>query len=869
MKKIIFIFVLILTSLIVNAEVSTNWTNGGIEPKSGADGTIDFTTYGGYDVLSQTGAISNNRYMYFKVSQDFADLFKYPESDATVEFTLFDDTAGEFFIQYCTQDNPYETVSTKVTLTGLKQWTNVSFYLSFPVFNHAENLGTDFRTAREADGSPNLIIREVKVIQNQLNEPATTIPAATNVFTFQADKNNLPVQPVDNDLAQLPGATNILIGNMHSAWSPGNLYEYLFNATSNGGYGVGYADGKVLFADNQLNTSKTVFNAPTTINEIRVFGGGHGDGRCFVNCKIYFSKDGDIYNRFIVPGTTNLMIGTGNGDDINNYTANINNAMARVYCTDGTPLAENIRYIKLVFRPASTLSSIMELYPSSDAILSPVVREIDIIGTTEPSKATSSKSFALTNHIISTSFFHWYTKNGGQLSGSWLPRDGRASWSGESGWWKTQIKQVMLAGIDVLYVHLIPAFEQQRINLFQALSEMRYDGYDVPKVAPFLDPIITWTGQPKYSLANAANRQKIVDQYIRFFNQYYSVNTDEYADDYIDVIDNRVALDVWHLGNNFTSISSFQRRDMEDPLAAEFGAEHPVFSNGIYMITTESGNTFSFADEQVRQFQSQDYSYITDYNGIKSDQLKPGYWDQNIRNPGTCFKRDGGVNYSNSWVTYPDALTVKRVYIESWNEFDEGSGIFAANPIDIYRIPSNTSTDDWSKTDDSLEYIKTTYRGARTFKRFEIGSKNSEIIWQNMPTNMFIGETNYCQVYVRNTGFDLWTSNDLYSFGQVDSDTENFGPGRYYFNDNENEVDLYLGIFKGRPVKFDVKVIAPAISGIYETHWRMLQEGVVWFGEEITNTIYVYPIPEPFYNAGILFIIYYLMFIKQRKLVFS
>ena len=57
MKKFIFTLALLSSVLIVNAEVSTNWTNGGIEPKSGADGTIDFTTYDGYDVLSQTGAI--------------------------------------------------------------------------------------------------------------------------------------------------------------------------------------------------------------------------------------------------------------------------------------------------------------------------------------------------------------------------------------------------------------------------------------------------------------------------------------------------------------------------------------------------------------------------------------------------------------------------------------------------------------------------------------------------------------------------------------------------------------------------------------------------------------------------------------------
>ena len=73
---------------------------------------------------------------------------------------------------------------------------------------------------------------------------------------------------------------------------------------------------------------------------------------------------------------------------------------------------------------------------------------------------------------------------------------------------------------------------------------------------------------------------------------------------------------------------------------------------------------------------------------------------------------------------------------------------------------------------------------------------------------------------------------------------------------------MYLGIFKGRPVKFNVDIIAPISSGVYETHWRMLQEGVKWFGEEITNTINVFPIPEP----GIFIVCFWLGLVFLRDL---
>ena len=103
-----------------------------------------------------------------------------------------------------------------------------------------------------------------------------------------------------------------------------------------------------------------------------------------------------------------------------------------------------------------------------------------------------SDSFRRLDHIVATSVFHWYSSNAGQLTGPWRPIDGRSNWTGEPDWWQTQIKQMMTANIDALYVHLIPHMDQQRANLFQALYEMRQEGYRTPKVAPFLDPIITW-----------------------------------------------------------------------------------------------------------------------------------------------------------------------------------------------------------------------------------------------------------------------------------------------------------------------------------------------------------------------------------------
>jgi len=454
---------------------------------------------------------------------------------------------------------------------------------------------------------------------------------------------------------------------------------------------------------------------------------------------------------------------------------------------------------------------------------------------------SSRPSFNLTNHLVSVSLFQWFTSNGGQLSGPWQPLEGRSNWTGSTNFWRDQLKQIMAANIDVLYVHLIPSSEEQRTNLFQALNQLRSEGWNVPKVAPFLDPMITWDQQPLVNVGTTAGKDTFVGQYIRFFNQYYSVNKDANADDYLARINGRVVLDTWHVKFNLTNLNSLTRADVESRLQTAFAQNHPVFTNGIRMVTTALNDpTLSFADEKVPQFEITSYYYPFQWGQVLSAQLKGGYWDQNIRNPGDFLPRNGGRPFTNAWNQAVQArATLKRVYLESWNEFDEGSGMFAANPGPPYILPSsgNTNTDVWSVTNDPYEYIKTTARGAAAFN--DCLNHDAAIIWHNIPTNMQPGETRSATVVVRNEGDALWSEAAQIRFSQRDDDPAGFGHGRYYIDDAQDDIPTFVGIFRGRPKAFQLTLTAPAQPGIYATHWSMLQENVEWFGQQISQNIVV------------------------------
>src|SRR5688500_784716 len=74
----------------------------------------------------------------------------------------------------------------------------------------------------------------------------------------------------------------------------------------------------------------------------------------------------------------------------------------------------------------------------------------------------ASPSFNLNSRITSTTVFHWFSANNGQLAGPWRPPEGRAAWDGSVDFWQRQIKDVMDANIDVMYVHLIHGMHTDR-----------------------------------------------------------------------------------------------------------------------------------------------------------------------------------------------------------------------------------------------------------------------------------------------------------------------------------------------------------------------------------------------------------------------
>jgi hypothetical protein len=105
---------------------------------------------------------------------------------------------------------------------------------------------------------------------------------------------------------------------------------------------------------------------------------------------------------------------------------------------------------------------------------------------------------------------------------------------------------------------------------------------------------------------------------------------------------------------------------------------------------------------------------------------------------------------------------------------------------------------------------------------------NSEFVSQSVPTTMDAGVNYNVSVTMKNPCGSTWTS-DVYKLGsQNPQDNVTWGTNRVYLPPGTN-------VGPGNTFTFNYTVTAPSSPGFYNFQWRMVHEGVQWFGEFTPN----------------------------------
>src|SRR5262245_61212563 len=98
---------------------------------------------------------------------------------------------------------------------------------------------------------------------------------------------------------------------------------------------------------------------------------------------------------------------------------------------------------------------------------------------------------------------------------------------------------------------------------------------------------------------------------------------------------------------------------------------------------------------------------------------------------------------------------------------------------------------------------------------------------QTVPAQMTADQSYSVSVRMRNTGTAVWTAAESYRIGSVNPiDNEVWGFKR---------VAVPGDVAPGAEGTFTFALKAPRTPGEYNFQWRMVQDGVAWFGEETPN----------------------------------
>lgn len=167
------------------------------------------------------------------------------------------------------------------------------------------------------------------------------------------------------------------------------------------------------------------------------------------------------------------------------------------------------------------------------------------------------------------------------------------------------------------------------------------------------------------------------------------------------------------------------------------------------------------------------------------------------------------------WPHYTPALT------ETW---------FGPYEVDFNYYPS------WGGKDRVVVMSAATARRIRVEGvNYPASNNGATFVSQSVPSEMVAGQTYDVAVTMRNTGTTTWRAEQGYFLGSQNPEDN--------LDWNKNRLPIPQSVEPGTEVTFNFSVKAPIEAKTYNFRWRMVQDGIDWFGDSTPNLAFksVYP----------------------------
>jgi len=220
----------------------------------------------------------------------------------------------------------------------------------------------------------------------------------------------------------------------------------------------------------------------------------------------------------------------------------------------------------------------------------------------------------------------------------------------------------------------------------------------------------------------------------------------------------------------------------------------------------------------------------------------PGFSWRNLKNETlNVTPRNGGKFY---WRQAYNAVQagVKFIYVAMFDEVDEGTAMFKitdvtaklpiqANDrlvsldIDGVNLPSDWYLKLADQTQKMLDgTIPLTSDILLTPPVTSAGNGAEFIAQQNVPALLRLNQKNTVNVTMKNIGLTTWTKASGYKLGSLNTqDNSVWGFNRVNLSDTD-------AILPGQEKTFEFEITAPSSAGYTNFQWKLIKEGVEWFG---------------------------------------
>ncbi|MBI5494734.1 MAG: hypothetical protein HY904_06865 [Deltaproteobacteria bacterium] len=385
--------------------------------------------------------------------------------------------------------------------------------------------------------------------------------------------------------------------------------------------------------------------------------------------------------------------------------------------------------------------------------------------------AETAPAFGANEHYVGSWFFTWFTGDPAwECSSPWWPVAGFSAWNGSPEWARTQLLDMMDAHLDLVGLQydtkdttLPVGYRAQNVfNVMTAYRQLLEEGRRPPRMAMFLDTAILAalhkdrTGAD-LDVSGEPGRAEFYDYLHVYHSQLNTILGARWRDAAVATWGGRPILAFWHTDTgSIVGASSAFVADLKARFQAEFGVEP-------YLVAHPNlWSQYADTDEITQMFGPPQHFFEVGHDGAAHPTINitAGFWNP-VSNP-FYLPRLSGTNYDNAWAA---ALArrgaVRHLYIDSWNETGEGSGLLDAVPVnhDVTDTGScgtwvSPHADGWGPS--SRHYIDVT--AARAAEWNDNPEDDAELLVHDLPLTLQAGEVRAATVVVRNLGDAAWTA---------------------------------------------------------------------------------------------------------------